>query len=210
MNNRNTKLFGVISRLCVALVVAQVIVIFGSWVWSAAMPEASVRSLLGNGGIRWMFGTLIANLSKPLLIWIIILDISLGMCVSSGLWRGLKMFFSRRSKGLDSQMVSGLRAVAGLLAVEIAVILLLTLPPHAVLLSVTGNLFPSSFSVSIVPILAFIGVTLSVTYGLFSGSLHNYKDVVNCACQGGLPLKIVLVIYVLSVELYYSVVYVLG
>lgn len=157
-----------------------------------------------------MFGTFVANLSSPLLVWIIIADIAWGMCLRSGFAHSIGLLFSHRRNLLDTQMKSGLRAAVGLLAVEIAVVLLLTLPPHAILLSVTGRLFPSSFSVSIVPILAFMGVTLSVSYGLFGGTLHNYKDVVRCACHDGLPLKVLLVLYVLAVELYYSIVYVLG
>lgn len=210
MNRSYQKSLGIVSRVCTALVVLQVIVFFGSWVWSAAFPASPVRSLLSEGGIRWFFGTFITNIVNPLLGWIIILDIAFGMCVHSGLLDGAcRRFFSKKNK-LDAQQRSGLKTTAGLLAVEIAVVLLLILPAHAVLLSVTGNLFPSSFSVSIIPILAFMGVTLSVCYGLFSGTLHNYKDVVRCACHGGAELKTILIIYVLAMELYCSFVYVLG
>lgn len=202
------------SLVCAALVVAQVVVVIGSWVWSAAMPEASVRSLLGSGGMRWFFGTFVANLATPLLVWIVLLDIAASLCVGSGLWRSAKMALRLRSgrdvQRLGPQQKSGLRAVAFLLVVEIAVILLLTVPPHAVLLSVTGGLFPSSFSASIVPIAAFVGVTLSVGYGLFSGSFHNYRDIASAACHGGMGLKSLLVLYVLGMELYCSVAYVLG
>lgn len=210
MNNNKSNIFNIVNITCLTLVIAQVIVFFGSWVWSAAMPESSVRSLLSDGGIRWLFGTFAANLSSPLLVWIILLDISLGMCLDSGFSNALKLRFRIGRKALDSQSKSGLRAAGCILLVEVAVVLLLTLPPHAVLLSVTGSLFPSSFSVSIVPLIAFMGVTASVCYGLFSGTFHNYKDVVSCGCNSRLPLRSLLVIYVLAVELYYSVAYVVG
>lgn len=209
-NNLKSGLSKLTSLICVLLVLGQVIVILGSWVWSAAMPESYVRSLLDDAGIRWLFGTFVANLSNPLLVWIIILDISFGMCAESGLLGSFKMRFMPYQAALDSQTKSGLRASGVLLVIEIAVVVILTLLPHAVLRSVTGSLFPSSFSVSIIPIVAFVGVTLSICYGLFSGTLHNYKDVVKCACHGGNNLKTILVIYVLAVELYYSIVYVLG
>lgn len=213
-SNHKLQLSGAWSFACVALVVAQVVVVIGSWVWSAAMPEASVRSLLGSGGIRWFFGTFVANLANPLLVWTVLLDIAASLCVGSGLWRGVKTaLWPRSGRGaqrLDPQQKSGLRAVAFLLVVEIAVVLLLTVPPHAVLLSVTGRLFPSSFSASIVPIAAFVGVTISVGYGLFSGSFHNYRDIAGAACHGGMGIKSLLVLYVLGMELYCSVAYVLG
>lgn len=210
MNKCNINTVQLKSWLCVILVLLQVTVIFGSWVWSAAMPESPVKSLLSNSGIRWLFGTFVANLSSPLLIWIVLLDIAGCMCVRSGLWSSIGILFYNRRKSLDAQRRSGLKACLGLFCIEVAVILLLTVVPHAILLSVTGELFPSSFSVSIIPIIAFMGVTLSICYGLFSGTLHNYKDVANCAYGGGKNLKFIIVIYVLAVELYYSVIYVLG
>lgn len=207
--HRYNKSHGFKAQVFALLVIAQVIVIFGSWVWSAAMPESQVRSLLSNGGIRWVFGTFVSNLARPLLVWIILLDIGIGMCVGSGLWGCVKSLLSTR-RTMGSQRKSGLKAAIGLLAVETAVILLLTIMPHAVLLSVTGRLFPSSFSVSIVPIAAFMLVTLSIAYGMFSGTMHNYKDVVMCACRGGETLKTVLAFYVLAAELWCSIMYVWG
>ncbi len=202
------------SLVCAALVVAQIVVVLGSWVWAAVMPETCVGSVVGSGGIRWFFGTFVANLANPLLVWIVLLDIAASLCVGSGLWRivnaALRLRPGQGAHRLEPQQKSGLRAAAFLLVVEIAVILLLTVPSHAVLLSVTGGLFPSSFSASIVPIVAFVGVTLSVGYGLFSGSFHNYRDIASAASHGGMGLKSLLVIYVLAMELYCSVVYVLG
>lgn len=203
--NHKSKLSTLSSRILVSLVVAQLVVVLGSWVWSAALPESSVRSLLGSGGIRWFFGTFVDNLARPLLVWVVLADIGAGMVKRSGLWQGVWSFGS-----LDPQQSSGLRATAVLLVAEVAVMLLLTLPPHAVLLSVTGELFPSSFSASIVPVLAFMMVTFSICYGLFSGTFHNYGDIAKCACNGGAGLKTLLVIYVLAVELYCSIVYVAG
>lgn len=205
--------FSPLAAIVVSLVIAQLIVVLGSWVWSAAMPESSVRSLLSSDGIRWLFGTFIANLSSSLLAWIMLLDIAAGMAVGSGMWRSLRMRLCPGKKGgksLYPQQRSALGAALALLAIEIAVVLLLTMPRHAVLLRATGALFPSSFSVSIVPIVAFMVASASILYGLFSGSLHNYSDVVGCACHGGSRLKTLLIVYALAMELWCSVAYVLN
>lgn len=197
------------SRLLLLLFLAQTIVILVSWLWSAAMPEAAIRSLLNESGIRWFFGTFQANLSCPLLLWIILLDIATGVAKESGMWSGIKSGMRNRRLS-DAHLRSGLGAAFVVLVVEIAVILLLVLPRQATLLSVTGHLFPSSFSDSLVPIVAAVCITTSICYGLFSGVLHNYRDVFNCLLHGGQNLKTTLVFYVFAIELYYMVRYVIG
>lgn len=213
-NSRLTMQEKVLFFLCTFLVVAQLVVVLVSWVWSAAMPESSVRSLLSPAGIRWFFGSFVTNLASPFLVWIVLLDIAIGICVGSGLWKCICQRFpfgkSGGGRDWDYQQKTGLNAVLVLFVIEITVWVLLTFPRHAVLLSITGNLFPSSFSVSIVPVVAFIIASLSFCYGLFGGLLHNYQEVVRCACRGGNWLKSVLIVYVLAMELYCSVVYVLA
>lgn len=204
MDSRKSKL---LSQIDLALIIAQIFVIFGSWVWSAATPESNIRSLLSSSGIRWFFGTFTANIGSTLLVWIIILDIAVGSCIESGMLNGFKRLFSG---DIHPQQRSGLRAALSLLIIEILILLILTLPAHAILLSITGTLFPSSFSVSIIPTVAFIAITMSVSYGLFSGTLHNYKDTFNCIFKGGSNLKALLIIYILAAELFYMVIYVIN
>lgn len=194
--------------LWAGLLIAQMVVILGSWLWSAAMPDSTVRSLLSESGIRWFFGTFIANLSCPLLAWIVLLDIAAGACLGSGLWSGVRAIAMPR-RTTTPQQRSGLRAVAVLLIIEVFVLVLLTLPHHALLLSATGRIFPSSFSASIVPVIAAIITTSAVTFGLFSGQLHNIGDVFRCLTRGGRNLKAILVFYVFAIELFFMVKYVL-
>lgn len=186
------------ARIILGLVIVQVALILGSWLYSAAVPESSVRAILSDAGIRWFFGTFVANLASPLLIYIILLDFAFGTCVYSGLWRAIR----NPNHNLLSPLV--------LAIIELLVILLLTLPRHAILLSATGRLFPSSFSVSLIPIIAFILFTCSICYGLFSGTLHNYRDTIHCCVRGGSHLKFLLALYVLAMELYQMMVYVIG
>lgn len=197
-----------IPRIIIALVVAQLAVILASWLWSAAMPESAVRSLLGESGIRWFFGSFVSNLLSPLLVWILLLDIAVTACRNSGLWGAARTCLMHRSN-LSGQQRSGLRSAAALVVVEAVVMALLVVPRHAILLSVTGRLFPSSFSESLVPTVAFAVLTASIAYGLFGGTMHNYRDVVRCAVSGGGSLKVLLAIYVLAMELWCMVAYVL-
>lgn len=189
-----------LSTSIIIILIAYVIVVLGTWLWSAAMPSSSVRPLLSDAGIRWFFGTFVANLARPLLIYIILLDIALGLCVRSGLGHALTRLFRKRTS-LDSLQKRGLWAVLEVTVVEVGVMALLTLPRHAILLSVTGAFYPSSASVSLIPVLAFMLLSASLMFGLFSGTLHNYKEAVIYTLHGGKHLKVILCFYVLLMEL---------
>jgi aminobenzoyl-glutamate transport protein len=98
----------------------------------------------------------------------------------------------------------GLRVVAIELVIFVIVILLLTAVPQAILLSASGSLFPSSFSSSCIPILAFIIVFLSVSYGLASGTLHTVTDVYYSLTTGLKAHADILLIYILAMQLVFS------
>ncbi len=189
-----------LSTSIIIILIAYVIVVLGTWLWSAAMPSSSVRPLLSDAGIRWFFGTFVANLARPLLIYIILLDIAMGLCVRSGLGHALSRLF-RKGTSLDSLQKRGMWAVLEVTVVEVGVMALLTLPRHAILLSVTGAFYPSSASVSLIPVLAFMLLSASLMFGLFSGTLHNYKEAVIYTLHGGKHLKVILCFYVLLMEL---------
>ena len=124
----------------------------------------------------------------------------MGLCVRSGLGHALVRLF-RKGSSLDSLLKRGLWAVLEMTVVEVGVMALLTLPRHAILLSVTGAFYPSSASVSLIPVLAFMLLSASLMFGLFSGTLHNYKEAVIYTLQGGKHLKVILCFYVLLMEL---------
>ena len=43
-------------KKALALVLAQLLLMLGSWLWSAALPLSGVRSMLSGEGIRWFLG----------------------------------------------------------------------------------------------------------------------------------------------------------
>ena len=70
----------------VGIIISYIVIILGSWLWSAAMPFSSIRPLLSESGVRWFFGTFVMNLANTqLLVWIILIDIAIGTCIRSGL-----------------------------------------------------------------------------------------------------------------------------
>ncbi len=61
------------------LVLAQLLLMLVSWIWSAAVPASGVRSMLSSEGIRWFFGHFAEMLATPLLVWILLLAAAYGL-----------------------------------------------------------------------------------------------------------------------------------
>lgn len=186
------------SRLCVGLLVAQSVLVIVSWLLSAMRLEG-VRSMLSSEGIRWFVGGFSNIVASPLLAWLLLLLIAGGSLQQSG----VVSFFS--AKGQRSfRDVLAFRVASVFLILYAVVICLLTLMPHAILLSVKGSLFPSAFSRSLLPIICF-GVTLfSVVYAMMSGHKktgEDILDILSCGIRQGAPLVIV---YILAIQFYAS------
>ena len=196
------------SRLAVVAAVAQMVLVLVSWLWSAAMPDSQVRSLLSPRGIRWFFGRFVDGELSPALVWLLLMGVAVGGMRSSGVLGVARRMVRPQGRTLSPLQRFAIRTSVALLLIEMAVVALLTLPPHALLLSVTGDLFPSSFSVAAVPIVAFLCTTVSVCYGLLAGVYHTLSDVGRGLCSESAPLMLLVLIYVLVSQVVHSVTYV--
>ncbi|MCI6618749.1 MAG: AbgT family transporter [Prevotella sp.] len=195
----------VIAALALLLGVIQILLILVSWIVSAAMPELAMRSLLGSEGIRWLFGTFTENMQTPLLVWGLLASIAWGALKGSGLWT----YVRQGERGTYRQRFA-FRLVLLELLVSAVIIGALTLPSHAVLLSVTGHLFPSSFSHSLIPLVCFLLCVISVSYGLMSGLMGSLADMFHALSVSLANLMPLWVLYVLGMELYASFRFVLS
>lgn len=198
----NRKIDKTLAYGALGIGIAQVAVIFTSWIISAIMTSSSVRSLLSPEGIRWFFGHFVDNLLNPLLVWMLILSIAIGCFIASGLSTALRRFV--RHKPLSFRERLGLQLSLMEFCVFIVAVILLALVPHAILLSAIGEMFPSSFSVSLVPIIAFCLGCLSITYGIVSGRLRTMSDVFSSLTLGITKMQPCWLYYILLVELYCS------
>lgn len=187
-----------IYRATLLFAIAQIILFLASWLLTAAMPDIALRSVLSAKGIRWFFGNFANNLASPTLVYLIVVVIAGGCVVASGLWDALRKVATGKRAMLTFRQIFALRGALLMFVAEVAVVLLLTLLPHAILLSVTGELFPSSFSDSIIPILAFMGVSVSVFYGLTSRKLHSVYQVGQAMSCGGHWLMPLLLLYIFA------------
>lgn len=181
------------------LLLAEVILILVSWLLSATMTEG-VRSLLSSEGIRWFFGSFVGIMASPLLVWLLLSLIALGSLQKSGL---LTMQQSYREK-------VALRSALLLLILYVVVILLLTVTPNAFLLSITGSLFPSAFSRSLVPVIAFGIVLMSISFGVMSGRINSLPAVLETLSFGISKGAELFVLYILIMQFYESLWFVFG
>lgn len=180
--------FGVLMLL---LLIAEVVLILLSWILSA-MRVDGVRSMLSGEGVRWFFGNFASMVASPWLAWLLLLLVALGCLQKSGLIRQPHTSYRDRM---------ALRLTFVFLVLYVGVCFSLTAVPHAVLLSSTGSLFPSPFSRSIIPILSFGIILVSVSFGLVSGRFQTLADVLDAlsfGCRKGAPLFI---FYILLIQL---------
>ena len=148
--------------------------------------DAPDRHRVGLSTAEWSAGRPCPHPLKPKLF-----GDSLGI---SGLW-SISLLFRERV---------ALRQCAIILAVLLAVVVLLTAVPHAVLLSASGRLFPSAFSASLIAIVCFFVVVLSLTYALLAGVARSMADVFELLVCGIRQCAPLFVIYILFIQFYES------
>lgn len=188
----SSRLTEILARLGLALMALEALLVVLSWLLSATRLEG-VRSLLSSEGVRWFFGSFTGMLASEPLVWLLLGLIALGCLRESGV--------ARMRGGYRRRMA--LRLSVALAAIYAAVLALLTLMPHAILLSATGQLFPSAFSRSLVPALAFGVCLFSVSFGVMSGRMRSLGSVLDALSHGirwGAPLLVVLILLIQLAE----------
>ena len=196
-------------RLCailsITMLVLQALIIPASWIISAVAPSTGVHSLISEGGIRWLVGHYSANVTTSALVYIILAFLSYNMLSNCGL-----LSIMRSGAKLTMQQKFAIRVMAVELFLFIAAMIYLTITPHAILLSVTGNLYPSSFSDGIIPLICLEVFILSLIYGIFGGTITTVAGFWDCVTKECHSLLAVLFMYLLAVQLYHSLAFVMG
>ena len=189
-----------LARVGVTLLISQTLLFILSWILSA-MRLDGVRSLLSSEGIRWFFGAFTANVASPWLVSLLLILIALGTLQKTGLLTLHSSLFTFHSSlfTFHYREKVALRVSLIVLCLFVVMIALLTLPPHAILLSATGELFPSAFSRSLIPIIA-SGISLfAIVFGLMSGRLKTLSDILAALSSGlshGAPLIVVAILLI--------------
>ena len=190
------------SKICayamLLLALAQIVLVLLSWLITAAMPEAFPRSMLSPEGFRWFFGSFTENMESPWLVGLLLICIAWGTLQTSGLLHFDSTIYRHRN---------ALRLVLIELVLFVAVILLLTVVPHAILLNVRGGIEASSFSRSILPYICFAVIVMSLSFGAVSNRLQGIEAMGESLSEGIRMAAPYFVIYILANQLYSSIEY---
>ena len=196
-----------------SLAIAQIVLVLVSWIISSLSPGSIVRSLISSDGVRWFFGRFVDHLSSYLLVWILLIAISWGALRSCGIIDVFKHKRRVQSGGSSGWGATLRQRYAFLVSVVlfillIIIVVLLSFIQNAVLLSSTGRLFPSPFSHSLVPIVAFIVTVCSLSFGIASTRLNSISGIMRALTSGFQPFLPILIVYVLAIQLFHSMLYV--
>ena len=200
--------YKILPYLTVILVVLQLVTILFSWIVASVVPSLPCRSILSGEGIRWFLGTFVDNISGRLLAWLLLCAIAYGSFVHSGL-QGAFAILIKGENAIGYRQRHALYVAVVLCVAILAVVALLVFMPDSILLGVSGSLFPSAFSAAIVPLAAFVTVVSSIAYGISSGEYAAIHDVFENLYYGIYMAAPIFPVYVLAVQLFYSIGYVL-
>ena len=220
---KNSEVGNRLGVVAFVLFLAEALLFILSWLLSATRMEG-VRSMISSEGIRWFFGSWQSIVSSPLLVWLLLCLIAWGSLRKSGLMRSgqnggsrsalpldlSKNFFTFHYSLLPFRDRLALRVSLVFLVIYLIILALLTLTPHAILLSATGHLFPSAFSRSLVPVIAFGACLVSITFGLVSGRLRSLADILDALSTGLARGASLIVIYLFAIQLFESIRFVFG
>ena len=155
----------------IVLMGLQLLLILASWIVSAVFPSSPIHALIGSGGLRWFIGTFANNLASPLLVYVILCSITYSSMVKSGLISCVASAMAKK-QSFSMQQKFAFRIMLIEFVLFVAGVIFISAMPHAILLSVTGALFPSSFSSGLVPMICFELFVLSMIYGIVGGEVN--------------------------------------
>lgn len=190
-----------IGKIVFFVLAAQTLLILISWVLDA-MQWCNVNSLLSASGIRWFLSKYSDCLASPILIWLLLIACAYGAVKS--------VVSNEKNVSMRYYQKKMARIVVVVLATIILIaISLLAFMPQAILLSVTGSLFPSPFSKSIIPIICCSTIFLSWVYGSIIGTVSSVQSAFDSLVAGIRAFAPLIILYLFITHFCYSVIYVL-
>jgi aminobenzoyl-glutamate transport protein len=186
----------------------QLVVILLSWLLTAADPDSSIRSLLSSEGIRWFIGKNVENLCQPLLVWLLMVGTAWGTMKSSGFNHFLASGQFLHLKQAEFREQTAFKFALFEFCLVFIIMILLTAFPHAVLLNITGHLYPGPFFSGIVPVASLTFIGMGMTYGCISGKFLNFADIFDSVTLGVSMVSPLIIIYIVAIQLYYSILFV--
>lgn len=201
MNKAKIEKF--IPYAALSLIAIEVLLIIGSWIVSSLFPASTTRSILSSEGIRWLLGKCTENFCTPLLVWIIMLAMSIGIVLRCGIFANFPSAEKKGSKPFRTRIALML-IFAELIVITIIMTMLVAIP-HAILLNIEGNLYPSSFSKFIIPFAALTICLCATTYGVTTSHFRSAKQWFDALCFGISKSSVILVFYFIITQIYFTI-----
>lgn len=190
------------SIIAVSLIAIQIILVLYSWIYSAVCIDSEVRSLLSGEGIRWLALNYADFISSPVLLWILIMAITYSAVKRSGLIKAIcnirKITYLERI---------GLSFSAVLFFIYWSLVFYLSFTSDAVLLSVTGGIFPSPLTSAFIPILSLSAIMCSIIHGYTSRNFSTTNDFFESLYSGIRNSAPLILLYILCALTYCSAYY---
>lgn len=187
------------------LAAGQALLVFASWLIGALAPELGLRSLLDGEGIRWFFAHFCSIVGGWGLVWLLLAAASVGCVAASGLAEAC-----RHPRRLSLRGRSALSVALFFVVIYVAIMAVLVAPRRAILAGIDGSLWPSPFSLSLLPAVAFGLCFASVVYGVVAGRLDTVRKVFRSLHVGMAKAAPWLLLYVLLMQFLTSLSFVLG
>lgn len=211
---KNNRVVGIAAVL---LIVAEMLTVVLSWLGSALYSDGSIVSLLSSEGVRWFVGSFASIVATPYVVYLILIGMAIGMVKASGVGDALALILKTLREGKSFKSLAGnpdfhpiaMQISLFTLLLFVIIISLLTFLPHAVLINASGTIVSSSFSRGIIPILCFGVTTSSTVYGIFSSNINTVESFATAFTRGLSTITPLLLLYILTAQLYYSITYVL-
>lgn len=211
---KNNRVVGIAAVL---LIVAEMLTVVLSWLGSALYSDGSIVSLLSSEGVRWFVGSFASIVATPYVVYLILIGMAIGMVKASGVGDAIALILKTLREGKSFKSLAGnpdfhpiaMQISLFTLLLFIIIISLLTFLPHAVLINASGTIVSSSFSRGIIPILCFGVTTSSTVYGIFSSNINTVESFATAFTRGLSAITPLLLLYILTAQLYYSITYVL-
>ncbi len=173
---------------------------------SAGYP---INNILSPEGLRWSFLNAVSNVLREPLVYLIGFFFSWGVFRRSGLDKALlRLFLGMKGAPFSFRQRRALWFVLLLFLLFVVMLLVLVLLPHGILVSVTGNVFPSPFSTGLIPTCMLALVLISITYGVIGNTLRTFHEVVQSVYSGLGEYAGWILVYLVGAQFYACLMYI--
>ena len=184
------------------LIVAEISLVIISWIINSVYTDAHIRSLLSSEAVRYMFSKSTITISSPPLVWLLLFGMAYGNM------KGCRILTDKGRRDFRRRLALWLSGIVALFA--IAIILFLTIAPHAILSNISGELFPGSFSHSFMSILPAIALCVFTTYGIVTQRYRSMSQWLQSMSSGIRSIAELVIIYIFLCQIYLSLMFVIA